>query len=183
MKSSTQLLRNSVLIFAGVIFAFFIGKAVVQKIRPASAKQYQCTPCGYDCDKEIHTAPGKCASCQMELVDKSTIVFKNIKPENICAYIKKHPAVVLLDVRTKEEFEGKANPDFGTLKNAINLPVQELESKIDRLNAYKNKAIIVFCSHSHRSPRASYILTQNGFTNVTNMEGGMSVMSDTDCKK
>jgi len=43
------------------------------------------------------------------------------------------------------------------------LPVQELEAKIELLAAYKDKEIIVYCSRSHRSPMASYIITQNGF--------------------
>ena len=100
----------------------------------------------------------------------------------LCQYMAEHPNVVLLDVRTKEEFEGKADPNYGTLKNAINVPVQELEKNISKLAPYKEKEIIVYCSHSHRSPQACYILTQNGFSNVTNMAGGMSVMNDSSCK-
>jgi len=117
------------------------------------------------------------------LVKKSTVHFKTIQPSEICNYVASHPDVVLLDVRTKEEFEGKANPNFGTLKNAINVPIQVLQNQISSLDAYKNKEIIVYCSHSHRSPRASYILTQNGFTNVINMAGGMSEMKDRTCVK
>ena len=41
------------------------------------------------------------------------------------------------------------------------------------LEAYKKKEIIVYCSHSHRSPAASYLLTQKGFTKVTNLQYGM----------
>ena len=145
--------------------------------------QYACIPCGYDCDKMIYKKPGTCAHCQMPLVKKSTIVFKTIQPSAICKYIAAHPGVVLLDVRTKEEFEGKANPDFGSLQNAINIPVQELETRIAELSPYKKKQLIVYCSHSHRSPRASYLLTQKGFTNVTNLAGGMSVVEDNACKK
>ncbi len=119
----------------------------------------------------------------MNLIKKSAVTFKNISPAEICDYIQKHPNVVLLDVRTKEEFEGKANPDFGGLKNAINILVQELQSGLSGISHLKNKEIIVFCSHSHRSPQASYLLTQNGFTNVTNMSGEMSVMKDNSCMK
>ena len=145
--------------------------------------EYQCLPCGRDCDNAIYKGPGTCPHCNMKLVKKSTVTFKTIQPSVLCKYITAHPNVVLLDVRTKEEFEGKANPNFGTLKNAINLPIQELESKISTLNSLKGKEIIVYCSHSHRSPQASYILTQNKFTNVTNMAGGMSVLKDNSCKK
>ncbi|MBK9570546.1 MAG: rhodanese-like domain-containing protein [Chitinophagaceae bacterium] len=38
--------------------------------------------------------------------------------------------------------------------------------------------MVVYCSHSHRSPRASYMLTQNGFKHVTNMQQGMSVWKE-----
>ena len=149
----------------------------------ATQEIYQCIPCGYDCDKQVYDKAGQCPNCKMELVKQSSIIFKNIEPSEICAYIKSHPNVVLLDVRTKLEFEGKAEPNFGTLKNAINLPIQEFDTKLKSLDSLKNKEIIVFCSHSHRSPRASHLLTQNGFTNVTNMAGGMSVLKDNSCKK
>ena len=119
----------------------------------------------------------------MDLVEKSTVHFKTIESPMLCQYLAEHPGVVLLDVRTKEEFEGTANPDYGTLKNAINIPVQELQKNIAALASYKDKEIIVYCSHSHRSPQACYILTQNGFSNVTNMAGGMSVMKDKACMR
>ena len=146
-------------------------------------EEYQCIPCGSDCDNEVHAKPGKCSSCQMQLVKKSTVNFKTIQPSALCDYIQKNPNVVLLDVRTKEEFEGKSNSSYGTMKNAINLPIQVLESQLSTLEQYKDKEIIVYCSHSRRSPRASYILTQNGFSNVTNMAGGMSTMKDPRCVK
>jgi rhodanese-related sulfurtransferase/DNA-directed RNA polymerase subunit RPC12/RpoP len=149
----------------------------------SSAGSYRCMPCGRDCDNDVYDKPGKCPHCQMDLVEKSTVHFKTIQPSMLCQYIADHPNVVLLDVRTKEEFEGKADPNYGTLKNAINVPVQELEKNISTLVPYKDKEIIVYCSHSHRSPRACYILTQNGFSNVTNMAGGMSVMKDNSCMK
>lgn len=144
---------------------------------------YQCLPCGSGCDKKVYSAPGKCASCGMQLVEKSTVVFKTVEPTQICDYIKQHPNAVLLDVRTKEEYEGKANPHYGTLKNAINIPIQQLNNRLAELKEYKVKEIIVFCSHSHRSPQAAYFLTQNGFLHVTNMNGGMSVVKDNDCKQ
>jgi len=151
-------------------------------LAPAPQIEFVCMPCGNECDNTIYHEPGTCPVCKMQLVSKSTIHFKNIQPEEICHYIASHPHAVLLDVRTKMEFEGKANPDFGTLKNAINLPVQELEAKMADLNKYKKKEIIVYCSHSHRSPMASYMLTQHGFKNVTNMLGGMSVLKDSSCR-
>jgi rhodanese-related sulfurtransferase len=137
-----------------------------------------CKPCGNDCDNSTYDKSGNCPHCGMPLVRKSTVVFDNISPSEIGAFIRAHPKVVLLDVRTKEEFEGSANPIFGTLKNAINIPVQELESKLSAIQTLKDKDIIAYCSHGHRSAVASYLLTQHGFHHVINMTGGMSVMHD-----
>jgi rhodanese-related sulfurtransferase len=119
----------------------------------------------------------------MQLVLASTITFTNLSPDSICNYINHHPQTVLLDVRTKAEYEGKANPDFGTLKGAINIPIQELPQRIAELETFKGKEILVYCSHSHRSPQASYLLTLQGFAMVVNMAGGMSVLQDSSCKK
>jgi rhodanese-related sulfurtransferase/DNA-directed RNA polymerase subunit RPC12/RpoP len=146
-------------------------------------EQYVCLPCGQDCDNDAYNGSGNCKHCHMQLIKKSRITFKTIQPDAICGYIKNHPRVILLDVRTKEEFEGKANPDPGSLKNAINIPIQDLPKKLSVISHLKKKEIIVYCSHSHRSPQVSYLLTQHGFTNVTNMAGGMSVMKDNECKK
>lgn len=144
--------------------------------------EYACLPCGQSCDKTVYSNVGSCSHCHMPLVKKSGIRFKNIEPSEVCAYIRVNPKIILLDVRTKAEFEGKVEPELGTLKHAINIPVQELESKIALLTAYKDREIIVYCSRSHRSPRASYILNQNGFTKVINLSGGMSMMRDSACK-
>jgi rhodanese-related sulfurtransferase/DNA-directed RNA polymerase subunit RPC12/RpoP len=146
-------------------------------------EKYQCMPCGRECDSIIYNESGRCATCHMELVKSSGVTFKNITPASLCDYIKAHPKTILLDVRTKEEFEGKANPNFGSLKNAINIPIQELKSSISQLDPYKNREILVYCSHSHRSPQAAYQLSQLGFKQIKNMSGGMSELKDKDCKK
>jgi rhodanese-related sulfurtransferase/uncharacterized damage-inducible protein DinB/DNA-directed RNA polymerase subunit RPC12/RpoP len=149
---------------------------------PGSDEEYVCSPCGQDCDNTVYHSPGTCPNCNMPLVKKSTVHITNIQPTEICSYIASHPGVVLLDVRTKEEFEGKVNPEFGALKGAINIPIQDLEKKMPTIENLKNKEIIVYCSHSHRSPGATYMLMQHGFTNVKNMAGGMSVMKDNACR-
>jgi rhodanese-related sulfurtransferase len=139
------------------------------------AEEYVCLPCGRSCDDTITGKPGFCNQCKMELVNKSSIVFKTILPKDLFAFILKTGAdkIVLLDVRTEEEFNGTAPEKFGRLKNAINIPVQQLAGRINELEAYKEKEIIVYCSHSHRSPAASYLLSQKGFTKVTNLQHGM----------
>jgi rhodanese-related sulfurtransferase/DNA-directed RNA polymerase subunit RPC12/RpoP len=179
---------NPVPKFVFVIFSLFIvslnGWSQIKPVSIAKGSgEYQCLPCGNECDNTSYDQAGKCPHCQMELVRKSTIRFREISPSDICNYINSHPNTVLLDVRTKEEFDGKTDPNFGVLKNSINIPVQELENRLSELHTLKKKEIIVYCSHSHRSPRAAYLLNQHGFHKVINMAGGMSVMTDKACVK
>ncbi|MCW3115466.1 MAG: rhodanese [Segetibacter sp.] len=182
MKEITAPLLFLIFSFSLILCTSCTDSVASQPSKKKNGELYQCLPCGDDCDKATYSKTGECEQCHMQLVKKSSITFKSIEPSTICDYIKTHPGAILLDVRTKEEFEGKANPNFGTLKNSINIPVQELESKLSSISGLKNKEVLVYCSHSHRSPRASYLLTQNGFTNVTNMAGGMSTVTDKACK-
>lgn len=143
--------------------------------------EYVCTPCGHDCDSAVHDKPGMCSTCGMALVEKSTIKFKDLSFEEVCARLKSNPRAVLLDVRTPAEFSGSADvPSFGRFKNAINVNVEELPNRLKELSKYKNREVLVYCSHSHRSPRASYVLTTNGFSNVKNVAGGVSTMTEED---
>jgi rhodanese-related sulfurtransferase len=159
------------------------------KTKSNRQEDYVCTPCGSDCDGEVHKGPGTCSHCHMALVKKSTITQKNIEPGDLCAFIAKQGSedVLLLDVRTVAEFEGKDDAKFGRLANAVNIPIQDLDKRMGELNKWKGRPIVVYCSHSHRSPRASYMLSQNGFQNVTNMLGGMSTwktsVKDNDCNQ
>ena len=160
-----------------------------EKIRSGVKEQYVCTPCGADCDKVIYSKGGKCSDCNMALVKRETIIHSDIDPAGLCAFVKKvgRDNVLLLDVRTKAEFDGTANEKFGRLNGAVNIPIQELENRVNEIAGWKDKQVVVYCSHSHRSPRASYILSQNGFKYVTNMSGGMSVwpasVSDKTCNQ
>lgn len=61
--------------------------------------------------------------------------------------VAKNPdSVLLVDVRTAEEYES------GSLKNAINIPIDELEDRIDLFSA--DKPIIYICETGERSAEA-----------------------------
>jgi len=68
---------------------------------------------------------------------------------------------VALDVRTTEEVSN--HPAIG----AINIPIDQLESRIDQLD--KSKAILVFCEAGFRASRAKKLLQKSGFQNVENV--------------
>lgn len=141
--------------------------------------EYVCTPCGSSCDTKIHNGPGKCSVCGMALVEKSSEGFANLTVIEFCERMTSNSQAVILDVRSVGEFDGtnKRNT-FGHFKNAINIPIDQLESRIDELAKYKEKEILVYCSHSQRSPRASYLLSTKGFKNVNNMAGGVSTIKN-----
>lgn len=150
-------------------------------------KEFVCLPCGRECDGEIYHAAGKCAGCGMDLVDKSTIKFSNISVNQLCERLSANPKAVLLDVRSVGEFNGTTNevPTFGHFKNAVNINVTEIESRVNELNKNKEAEILVYCSHAHRSAVASYFLSTHGFKNVKNMLGGVSTIDQqaSDCLK
>ena len=72
-----------------------------------------------------------------------------------------------LDVRTIREHVDRAIP------NTNCIPLQEIEKRLDELNDYKDKIIIVYCRSGNRSGKATKILKENGFDAV-NLIGGMN---------
>src|SRR4051794_22229312 len=115
------------------VIALLAGIFLYPTLLTAQEVAYRCLPCGNDCDKEVYTSAGKCRHCGMQLVLASTISFTEVSPDNICDYITQHPGAVLVDVRTKAEYEGRSEPKLGTLKGAINIPIQELPKRLSEL--------------------------------------------------
>ena len=175
MKKALTLIISAAMLFVLLTSEKCTNSKVVAEVN--SEELFVCLPCGSGCDTIQYKTAGTCGHCSMELVKRSSVTHSNVDPENLCSFIANagNDNVLLLDVRTPEEFEGRAEAKFGRLNKAINIPVQDLEKRMNELDTYKNREIIVYCSHSHRSPRASYMLTQKGFNKVTNMQGGMSV--------
>jgi rhodanese-related sulfurtransferase len=92
-----------------------------------------------------------------------------ISPADVLSLAGKDSTVILLDVRTPEEF----NSETGHIARAILIPVQELESRVGELTSYRDRTIIVYCRTGHRSLSATEILQKHGFQ-VKNMEGGIT---------
>jgi rhodanese-related sulfurtransferase len=81
--------------------------------------------------------------------------------------LKNDKELIVLDVRTPEEVAA------GKIENAINIPVQVLEQRINELKPYKGKEILVICRTQNRSAVAVDILKQQGY-NAKNVLGGMN---------
>jgi phage shock protein E len=92
---------------------------------------------------------------------------KNITPQAVKQTIDNHEPVILLDVRTREEFAR------GKIAGAINLPVDEVETKIETVIPDKMSKIYIYCLSASRSPIAVEIMENLGYPNVYNMDPGL----------
>lgn len=52
--------------------------------------------------------------------------------------------------------------------------VRSLGKRLNEIKEYKNRPIYLYCSHSQRSRVSSKLLIDSGFTNVTNINGGLT---------
>jgi len=73
--------------------------------------------------------------------------------------------VVVLDVRTQEEF------DEGHIKNAVLLPDYEIKDKAEIILYDKNETILIYCRTGRRSENAAKELIAMGYTNVYDFGG------------
>ncbi len=85
--------------------------------------------------------------------------------EQLKAKMDANEAFLFLDVRGVDEY---AEYNMG----ALNIPLHVLEARINELDEYKNKEIIVHCKMGGRSFQAQQFLLGRGFTKVYNLTGG-----------
>jgi len=73
----------------------------------------------------------------------------------------------ILDVRTPAEFKR------GHLKNAVLIPVQELQNRIHEVSRYQNRDVLIYCATGNRSTVASKLLIDKGFKSIFNLRYGI----------
>ncbi len=81
--------------------------------------------------------------------------------------MKNNKKMWIIDVRTKDEFYS------GHIDMAINVPLQDLKDKIERIIINKNELIVVYCQYGGRSRKACLKLEKLGYVNVYNLKGGI----------
>lgn len=86
------------------------------------------------------------------------------------AYFEDIKEALLIDVRSKEEFENE------TIDGAINIFTPELREKYKELPRDKN--IVLFCNTGFQSYVASRILIQRGFDNVYSLTAGIELYKE-----
>ncbi len=73
---------------------------------------------------------------------------------------KMKDGAVLLDVRSPMEY------DYGHIKGAINMPIEQMMKSHSSLIEDKEKEIIVYCASGSRTPFAVMVLNNFGYNNV-----------------
>jgi len=74
---------------------------------------------------------------------------------------------VLLDVREATEF------NQGRIPNARNIPLTQLDKRLDEIDKFKDKAVIVNCASGTRSGKACGLLRKRGYAKVFSLAGGI----------
>lgn len=93
---------------------------------------------------------------------------KNISGEEAYKLINEDKELIILDVRSKEEY------DNGHIPGAKLFPVQLIAKKINELDEYIDNPILVYCASGVRSPRAVDTLLENDFNNIYHLSRGIS---------
>jgi adenylyltransferase/sulfurtransferase len=94
-----------------------------------------------------------------------------ISVEALKAKLDAKEDIFVLDVREPHEYP------IANLGAPL-IPVGSLEGRIAELAAQKNSEIIVHCRSGARSQKAATILKSAGFTNVSNLTGGILAWAD-----
>ncbi|KJS84359.1 MAG: hypothetical protein JM58_10970 [Peptococcaceae bacterium BICA1-8] len=102
---------------------------------------------------------------------------QSIKPQMAYEQLQKEKDIILLDVRTTEEYNEKHIP------GSLLIPVEVLKEDVEEKIKDKESKIFVYCRTGNRSATAAKILVELGYTNVFNMGGIMDWKYETESNK
>ena len=85
--------------------------------------------------------------------------------DEVKALMKETEGYILLDVRTKEEYES------GYIPGAINIPLSDINENVVSSLPDKSQMILVYCRSGNRSRQASDKLSKLGYTNIIEIGG------------
>jgi len=101
----------------------------------------------------------------LALVTTWQVGAKDISQTQLQQLMKNDKEVVLLDVRTAEEFEQ------GHIPNAVNISHTELEARLAELSGAKNTQVVIYCRSGRRAEVAKQVLLTNGFNQLDHLAG------------
>ena len=96
----------------------------------------------------------------------------DVEPDELAMDIPFDKNLVVLDVRREAEFAD------GHVRNAINIPLQDLADPVSMANLDENFNLYVHCAGGYRSIIAASLLKRQGIHNLRNVLGGWSKIKD-----
>ena len=96
---------------------------------------------------------------------QSSAGYVSVSQEEAMRMMEEESGYIILDVRTKEEFEQEYIP------GAINIPNEEIDKEPLSLLPDKEQRIFVYCRSGSRSKQASQKLADMGYTGVVEIGG------------
>ncbi|HEX3768333.1 MAG TPA: rhodanese-like domain-containing protein, partial [Puia sp.] len=90
---------------------------------------------------------------------------------------------LLLDVRSPGEYADTSRAtalNIGRIRGSVNITIDSVPARMAELAKYKDQPVFIYCSHSQRSRRVSKLLAENGFKKVYNINGGMTLLNESD---
>lgn len=98
--------------------------------------------------------------------DKSK-AYQSVNVDQLTRLVNQQNAQVI-DVRPKDAFAQ------GHIVNAINLPMEDIQAGKIKLDKFKKKPVVVYCQVGRTSMTASQQLSEAGFEQVFNLQGGIN---------
>lgn len=103
---------------------------------------------------------GSATGCGRAPADPDTI-----DAQELAARIASNEAPLVLDVRSRGEFEA------GHIPGALNIPHDQLEERIGELPVERSTEIVVHCQSGRRADAAASTLTAAGYSNLRDLDG------------
>ena len=91
--------------------------------------------------------------------------YEMITPQQAKQIMDSREDIVILDVRTQEEYGEKHIP------GAVLLPLDDVEQKAHVVLPEKDQTILVYCRSGRRSKLAAEALVKQGYTNILEFGG------------
>ena len=98
--------------------------------------------------------------------------YQNVTPRELKERLEAGENLELLDVREPWEFE------MARIEGSQLIPINDLPERVSELDPASETVVI--CHHGARSAYVTRSLERSGFSNVSNLEGGLDAYSQVD---
>jgi rhodanese-related sulfurtransferase len=94
---------------------------------------------------------------------------RDLSPADFHDYLRQRPETFVVDVRQTREWDD----GFGHLDNAMQIPLEDLETRLSDLPTDKSRPIAVYDELDVRSATAGRRIANLGYRDVVTMQGGL----------